>query len=123
MQFIHFLRVRYSELDPQGVVFNANYLMYCDDALETWFRTTIPEGLEAHDLDLMLKKAVLEWLSPARLGDTLEIGVTILRWGNSSFDVKFKVDGIFNAVITYVCVQHLTNAPQRFPDFLREKLS
>ena len=31
--FVHRLRVRYGECDAQGVVFNANYLMYFDVAL------------------------------------------------------------------------------------------
>ena len=28
--FVHELRVRYGECDPQGIVFNANYLAYFD---------------------------------------------------------------------------------------------
>ena len=31
--FIHRLRVRYSDCDPQGVVFNANYVTYFDIAI------------------------------------------------------------------------------------------
>jgi len=31
-QFVHELRVRYGECDPQGIVFNANYLAYIDPA-------------------------------------------------------------------------------------------
>jgi len=31
--FRHQLRVRFNECDPQGVVFNANYLVYFDVAL------------------------------------------------------------------------------------------
>jgi len=30
MSFVHELRVRYGECDPQGIVFNANYLLYFD---------------------------------------------------------------------------------------------
>ena len=29
-QFRHRIRVRYNECDPQGLVFNANYLTYFD---------------------------------------------------------------------------------------------
>ena len=35
--FRHRLRVRYNECDPQGVVFNANYLTYFDLTMgELW---------------------------------------------------------------------------------------
>jgi YbgC/YbaW family acyl-CoA thioester hydrolase len=34
----HEIRVRYGEVDMQRVVFNANYLAYCDDAADLWFR-------------------------------------------------------------------------------------
>jgi acyl-CoA thioester hydrolase len=122
MTYQHLIRVRYAELDLQGVVFNANYLMYCDDTMDTWLRNAIPEGLEQYGLDLMLKKVVLEWYAPARMGDTLTIEARVSRWGNTSFDVRFDTENIFEAVITYVCVQHLTTAPTRFPDDLREKL-
>ncbi len=122
MIYKHLIRVRYAELDSQGVVFNANYLMYCDDTMDTWLRNAIPEGLEQYGLDLMLKKVVLEWHAPARMGDTLTIEARVLKWGNTSFDVHFYADKIFEAVITYVCVQHLTTTSVRFPDELREKL-
>jgi acyl-CoA thioester hydrolase len=35
--FVHELRVRYAECDPQNIVFNANYLVYFDVAFtELW---------------------------------------------------------------------------------------
>ncbi len=122
MAYQHSIRVRYGELDPQGVVFNANYLAYCDDTIDTWLQSQIPEGLESHGVDLMLKKVVLEWHAPARLGDTLQIKAHVSRWGNSSFDVVFFANDIFEALITYVCVQHQTTVAVRFPDELRQKL-
>ena len=38
MAYRHALRVRYGECDMQQVVFNANYLAYIDDAIDTWMR-------------------------------------------------------------------------------------
>lgn len=122
MPFKHNIRVRYGELDPQGVVFNANYLAYCDDAFDRWLHSTIQKDLEALGLDVMLKKAEIVWHAPARLGDLLEIQVQIKEWGNTSFKVEFVTTGIFAATITYVCVKHLTTTPTRFPDELRERL-
>lgn len=126
MAYFHALRVRYGELDPQGVVFNANYLSYCDDAMDCWIRDRIPEGLEVSGYDLMLKKAVLEWHKPARLLDTLEIAVSIVRWGKTSFEVRFEArirqESAFDATITYVGVRHGTNTPTPLPAGIRARL-
>jgi acyl-CoA thioester hydrolase len=126
MAYLHSLRVRYGELDPQGVVFNANYLSYCDDAMDCWIRACVPEGLEAIGHDVMLKKAVLEWHAPARLGNVLEIWVSVMRWGNTSFEVKFEASiddrACFTAFITYVGVRHGTNTPVPLPPEIRARL-
>lgn len=37
--FQYRLRVRYSEVDSQGIVFNANYLNYLDVAITEYFRS------------------------------------------------------------------------------------
>ncbi len=120
--YTHQIRVRYGELDPQGVVFNANYLAYCDDAFDTWLRNALGNGLEQHQADVMLKKAEVIWHSPARLGDVIELEVSIKRWGQTSFDAFFQAKGVFEATITYVCVQQKTTTPMRFPDALRSLL-
>ena len=39
--FVHELRVRYGECDPQGIVFNANYLLYFDVAFTEMWRAAV----------------------------------------------------------------------------------
>ena len=39
------IRVRYGEVDAQGVVCNAHYLAYLDDVADTWLRG-LDEGFE-----------------------------------------------------------------------------
>jgi YbgC/YbaW family acyl-CoA thioester hydrolase len=39
--FVHELRVRYGECDPQGIVFNANYLLYFDVAFTELWRAAV----------------------------------------------------------------------------------
>ena len=36
--FFHSLRVRWSEVDPQGIVFNGSYLTYADVATTEYYR-------------------------------------------------------------------------------------
>src|SRR4029079_4289984 len=57
MSYRHTVRVRYGECDMQSVVFNAHYLPYCDDAIDTWFRSVLAAdgGMEHLGFDFMVK--------------------------------------------------------------------
>ncbi|MGD9703480.1 MAG: acyl-CoA thioesterase [Acidimicrobiia bacterium] len=89
MSFRHTFRVRYVDCDAQRVMHNANYLAYIDDAIDTWLRTSLGDFDGLDDVfDLMLKKATVEWYSPARLGDEVSCECRVTRWGSSSFDVE-----------------------------------
>jgi acyl-CoA thioester hydrolase len=126
MAFVHELRPRYGEIDMQGVVFNAHYLAYCDDACDSWFRETFGR-FEDLGFDFMLKKAEITWHGAARLGDDLAITLGIRRWGSTSFVVGF--DGsvgerpVFEALITYVSVRPGTVEPSPVPEQVRQALS
>jgi acyl-CoA thioester hydrolase len=126
MAHVHEVRPRYGEIDMQGVVFNAHYLAYCDDALDKWFRTLFGQFEDDH-WDIMLKKAEITWHGAARLNDVLAITLTPTRFGTSSLDITFDgtVDGapVFTAVITYVCVEPRTTKPRPLPDDARERLA
>ena len=123
--YVHRIRVRYGEVDMQKVVFNAHYLAYVDDAVDTWLRT-IDISFESSGWDVMLKKAVVEWQSGAGLGDELDIAVGVTRWGNTSFDVGLRgVVGerpVFTATITYVGVKHGTLETMAAPQEIRDAL-
>lgn len=123
--YVHEIRVRYGEVDMQRVVFNAHYLAYCDDAVDTWLRT-IDVQFEAAGWDIMLKKVVVEWDGAAHLGDRIEIAVGVTRWGNTSFDVGFRGTvgdrPVFTASITYVGVATGTRTPMPVPAEIREAL-
>ena len=53
------LRVRWAEVDKQGVVFNAHYLLYCDVCVTEYWRAVglrYPEDFVAHNGDLFVRK-------------------------------------------------------------------
>lgn len=120
--YVHHVRVRYGEVDMQRVVFNAHFLAYCDDAADVWFRQ-IGAGLEDDWWEVMVKKATITWSGAARVHDDLAIAVSVVRWGTSSFDVRFDgtVDGapVFEAILTYVAVRTGTSETVRVPDDFR----
>ena len=116
-------RVRYNECDIQGVVFNANYLVYVDETLERWIADTLGEGV----IDMMVKKASVEWHSSARHGDVLELQPRISRWGNTSYEltVTGRIDErlVFTATMVYINVIPGTANPAPVPEHVRAALS
>jgi len=122
-RFRHVIAVRYGEVDQQGVVFNAHYMAYIDDTLESWVKTY--DG-DARDLgwDMMLKRAVIEWHGSAGENDILDIAAAITRWGSSSWEMtclgSVKGEPVFTSTILYVSVVLGQNEPMETPDEIRE---
>lgn len=130
------IRVRYGECDMQRVVFNPNYFVYCDDVMDCWTRVALADelaaagtttDLHAVGFDFMLKKIELTWTSPVRFGDTIDATAEVVRWGNSSFDVAIvgavAGDTRFEALITYVSIDPVSQRPAPVPAVVREALS
>ena len=86
MSFTLDYRVRYLECDQQGVVFNAWYQAYMDDAVDCWLRELDPE-FEQRGWEVMVKATSIVWESPARFGDTLSLELSVSRWGTTSLDI------------------------------------
>jgi acyl-CoA thioester hydrolase len=128
LTFVHRLRPRYAEVDQQGVVFNAHWLTYFDDACTRFFESLGWDPKEAFfgDFDFMIVKAVLDWEGPAGFDEVVEIEVAPTRLGNKSFDLRYRasVDGraACEGVITYVSVQPSSHDSTPIPDAVRSKL-
>ena len=81
------MRVRWSDCDVQGIVFNGMYLSFMEVAQAEYFREL---GIALYDpktrerFDTATVKATIEYIAPARIDDVLEIGWRIARIGNSS---------------------------------------
>jgi acyl-CoA thioester hydrolase len=123
--FRHVVRVRYGECDLQGVVFNAHYLAYVDDTIDTWLRTLERPHVEL-GWDVMVKHADITWHGPAGVADELQILASVLRWGTTSFDVRFdgsvEARPVFTASLTYVGVIAGTTEPAPPPAEVRSLL-
>jgi acyl-CoA thioester hydrolase len=121
------IRVRYAEIDGQGVVFNAHWLTYFDDSC-TRFMESLGFGADfwVSEFDVMLVKATLEWSGPARFDDWIDITVEPIRLGTKSFDLRYvaTVDRspACTAVITYVAIAGGTNTSIALPENVRTAL-
>jgi acyl-CoA thioester hydrolase len=80
--------VRYGECDQQGIVFNAHYLLYCDEALAAF---CTQRGLTDLAAAVHLVTSTLTWHSPARWGETVDVDVACTKVGRTSFDLTFAI--------------------------------
>jgi acyl-CoA thioester hydrolase len=128
VSFVHRVRPRYAEVDAQGVVFNAHWLTYFDEACTRWFEAMgfEPKQSFCRDFDVMLVKAVLEWQGPAGFDDVVDISVETARLGKASFDVRYTATieerPVCVGTVTYVSVKPGTHEPASVPDMLRGRL-
>ena len=126
-RFVHRLRVRWAEVDKQGIVFNGHYLTYFDVAITEYWRElglAYPAILERWGTDLFVVKAGVEYRGPAHYDDVLDIGVRVERIGNSSmqFDVGiFRGDErLISGQLIYVNADPATRKSSAVPAELRE---
>ena len=123
--FSHVIRVRFSEVDIQGRVFNAHWMSYFDDAYAE-FTESLGEPVAAELLHSVLVKAVIEWKGSAAYRDEVAIGVFITRIGNSSFDLSFdasvRSETVCTATHTYVNIDPSTGRSSSLSEPLRRSL-
>lgn len=117
--------VRYAECDMQGIVFNAHYLAYADEAMTAVLAAlgTPYEGLLARGLDTAVVASELRWTAPARWGDVVEVDGEVEQIGRTSFTLAFTVSvrdqPCCRVRTTYVLTDSGRNATP-VPDDLRD---
>lgn len=84
--FTHRLRVRYSECDMQGVVFNAHYLFFYDVALVEFWREVIGDYTEAvaRGYDQVVAESRIRYRSAARFDELIDIQMPVAHLGTTS---------------------------------------
>lgn len=72
------ITVYYEDTDATGIVYHPNYLKYCDRArVEHFFQSGTP--MQQKDAHLAIHSLSCKYLSPARLGDVLEVTSIITK--------------------------------------------
>lgn len=119
--------VRFVECDQQGIVFNAHYLVWADEAANAWWAdrgVPWPE-LDARGIEYLVVASALEWQSSARWGDTVEVDADLEKLGRTSVTVRFtiRVGDRRCCVVrtTYVCTTE--GSPTPWPDEVRALLT
>lgn len=125
--FTHELRVRYSECDAQGFVFNANWFLFVDVAMMEFWRRTVG-GYRAlqteHGIEIVMAKNGADFRAPAHFDDVIGVTPQIEKVGNSSLRMNFTVTRdeqlLWEAFAIYVFVDAETMRPTPIPQSIRE---
>ena len=129
MSFVHELRVRYGECDPQGIVFNANYLLYFDVAFTEYWRDRVGpwDDMVSVGVDVVVAEANLRFRAPARFDDVLALEVTTEELGTTSMTTRIDAqrDGelLVEMRLRHVFVDTDTWAKTEMPAWIRDRLA
>lgn len=127
--FVHRLRVRYSECDQQGVVFNGHYLFYYDNAITEMWRERIGpyQEMVTRGVDIVVAEATIRYRSAARFEDLLDIAMPVVHLGNTSMIIRpeFRVGDtlVADGEVRHVFVDPSTLVKKPMPDDIRAALS
>ena len=126
---VHPMRVRWAEVDMQGVVFNAHYLMYFDTAIAEYWRA-ISVGREKEIADLYMRlyvvKATVEFHGSAHYDEMIDVGCRVARVGRTSLAFQFAIwrgaDHLISGEIVYVHAAPEEKKSAPIPDMLKDAI-
>ncbi|MGB3695950.1 MAG: thioesterase family protein [Gordonia sp. (in: high G+C Gram-positive bacteria)] len=121
-------RIRYHETDTQAYLFNARYLELADVAMTEYFRaighpypTLLTDGL-----DPSVVKAEITFSRPAKFDDLVDVDVTCVEVGRTSFRLRFAMsrDGepVAEVILVYVNVDAIAEKSRPLPESIAQVL-
>jgi acyl-CoA thioester hydrolase len=121
VSFVHQEKVRFRDVDSVGHVNNAVYLTYLEEA-----RIGFLEQADADVNDMIAARIEIDFRSPARLGETIEVSVTPGKVGNTSFTLHYELRAgdrlIGEASSVLVAFDYERNEPRAVPEAWRKLL-
>jgi acyl-CoA thioester hydrolase len=122
-------RIRFGECDPQGIVFNANYVGYFDHAFTELWREAFGSygAMVQRGIDMVVAEINLTFSGSARFDDLVTIEITIETLGTTSMSswLELRHDGesLVQCRIRHVFVAAEDLAKTPIPDWVRAGLT
>jgi acyl-CoA thioester hydrolase len=126
--FRHRLRVRYNECDPQGVVFNANYLTYFDLTMtELWRELGGYQAMVEAGVDMVVAEARIRYLAALRFDDEFEVQATVVRIGSTSMSTEIELlrgdERVVEGALRHVFIESGGGETSPIPESIRSGLT
>ncbi len=130
-KFSHGHRVRYDEVDAQGIVGNASWINLLQLGRIEYLRYLglMMEGGTRAPVQSVVRRTTVEYLSPARFDDPLAIRVRTAYIGNRSARVEYLVDNLETglrpviAETLLVCVEMASMHSMPWPEVWRSRIA
>ncbi len=129
IEFKHEVKVYYEDTDSGGVVYYSNYLKFLERARTEMIRSfglSNKELLEEHKTLIIVKSCNIDYVSPAKLEDKIQIYSSIESFNKASFiiiqNIKKNDNLIVKAKLKLVTVNQ-EGKPIKIPSVLKKKLS
>ena len=124
-RFVHARDVEFRDVDAADHVNNAVYLTYLETARIAYLVEALGTDF-AYELSLILANITVDFRSPARFPERLEIGARITRLGTKSFDMEHEVRGgdgrlVLEASSVLVAYDYEAGAPMAVPEDWRTR--
>ncbi len=125
-RFVLRREVEFRDIDAAGHVNNAVYLTFLETARIRYLIEVLGPQF-AYELSLVLARIEVDFRSPARFPETLEVGARVNRLGTKSFDMEHEVRGgdgriVLEASSVLVAYDYEANAPMAVPEDWRARL-
>ncbi len=119
--------IRFSDVDAFGIVHNAKYIVYMEQARIHWWRQAMGDGTwDWSKVCVLVAHHSIDYVRPVRLGDVLEVQSHIGDFGNKSMDVHYELTcgdhRVAKAKTVLVCFDHETQATIPVPESWRTAL-
>jgi acyl-CoA thioester hydrolase len=129
-RFSHGHRVRYDEVDAQGIVGYASWLNLLQLGRIEYLRYLglILEGGSRAPVQAVVRRVLVDYLSPARFDDALAIRVRTAQLGNRSARLEYIVDNVDTGLrpvvgeTLLVCVEMATMRSMPWPQVWRQRV-
>ena len=128
--FVWPVRVYWEDTDAGGVVYYANYLKFLERARSEWLRSQGWEQdrlREKEGVVFVVRRAEIDYLTPARYNDQIEVYCALMELGRASVVVAQAVERsgelLARARVTLACVHAERFKPVRIPSDLSLSLS
>lgn len=117
------VRVRYSEIDGQNIVFNGHYLTYADIGVTEYFRA-LGEGqpgpfFHQYGTDIRETHCEIDYHAPARLDELITIAARISRFERASFTLHCGIfrdsERLTDIEISYAHIDSDSGQPTALP--------
>lgn len=121
------IRIYYEDTDAGGIVYHTNYIKYCERARSELFFARNLSPMDGDNSGFVVRHIDANFLSTAKLGDTIEVSTTLLTKKKASLILKQTITHsitqkkIFEMEITLVFVRE--GKPCGIPEIFTEILN